>query len=102
MDKIINLAEEFTNHPFGRYRDDGERSGEVFRDDILIPALEKYDHITVDLSGSNYYGSSFLEEVFGGLVRKGFKKADLDRKLLYIHKGLPSVVKEIKNYIDRA
>ena len=99
----IDVAKEFTNRPFGRYRnDDSERSAEVFRDDILIPAMGKYDHIVVDLSGSNYYGSSFLEEVFGGLVRSGFKEEELNEKLEIIHTVLPSVVTEANEYIKEA
>ncbi len=100
--KIIDLAKEFTNRPFGRYRDDGERSAEIFRDDILRPALDEYDKVIVDLGGTNYYGSSFLEEVFGGLIRAGFKKEALLRKLEIRHEKLPSVVTESYDYMDAA
>ncbi len=99
----INVAKEFTNRPFGRYRqDDSKRSAEVFREDILIPAMQKHDHVVVDLSGSNYYGSSFLEEVFGGLVRAGFKEDALKERLEIIHDELPSVVTEANEYIKVA
>ena len=95
----IDLAEEFTRFPFGRYRADGKTSAEVFREDILIPALKRYDQVTVDLGGTNYYGSSFLEETFGGLVRRGFTKAELEKKLNIEHQVLPSIKKEAWVYI---
>jgi len=98
----IDVARDFTNRPFGRYRDDGDRSGEVFREKKLVPALRKYDHVTVDLGGTNVYGSSFLEEVFGGLVRAGFTQAELKQKLTVLHDKLPSVVIEAERYIQEA
>lgn len=97
----IDVARDFTDRPFGRYRTDGDRSGEVFRDDLLIPALNKYDHVTVDLSGTNYYGSSFLEEAFGGLLRHDFGKSEVQEKLKVLHDKLPSVVVEVEQYIGR-
>ena len=102
-EQIINVAKEFTDRPFGRFRkDDNERSGEVFREDMLIPALKKHERVIVDLSGSNFYSSSFLEEVFGGLIRSGFKKGELDKKLEIHHKKLPSLAAESLSYIKDA
>jgi len=101
-DTTIDLAKEFNVRPFGRYRKDGDRSAQVFREDLLLPALRAHDHVTVDLSGTNFYGSSFLEEVFGGLVREGFTKDELDRKLTVLHDKLPSVVTEVEEYIVKA
>ena len=96
---IIDLATKFTGFPFGRYRIDGDTSAEVFRDDILIPALRQHNQVTVNLGGTNYYGSSFLEETFGGLVRQGFTKSELEEKLKIVHKALPSIEEEAWVYI---
>lgn len=74
----IDVARDFTHRPFGRHRTDGDRSSEVFREYLLAPALHQYDHVTVDLGGTNFYGSSFLEEIFGGLVREHFSKTKLE------------------------
>ena len=45
-----------------------------FRDEILYPkfmeAIENGEELIVNLDGGYGYGSSFLEESFGGLVRK--------------------------------
>ena len=102
-DVTIDVTADFATRPFGRYKQqDGERSAEVFREDQLIPAMEKHEHVVVDLSGYNYYGSSFLEEAFGGLVRAGYSSTDLDLKLKVIHDQLPSIVEEVRAYIQAA
>lgn len=72
--------------PGGRYRADGPYSGEWFREEVLRPALESAaqggDRVTVDLDGAPGYGSSFLDEAFGGLVRTGeFTRNQLERLL---------------------
>lgn len=77
----ISVASDFSPFPAGRYRADGPFPGEVFRDEKLIPALQVNDEVIVDLDGANGYGSSFLEEAFGGLVRSGFSESDLRRRL---------------------
>ena len=68
----INIAKEFTRVPGPRYRDQGEGSGEEFREDHLKPAFERAlkarDQLIVQLDGVRYgYPTSFLEEAFGGL-----------------------------------
>ncbi len=95
----IDVTADFTSRPFGRYREDGDRSAQVFREDKLIPAMEAHEHVVVDLSGYNYYGSSFLEEAFGGLVRAGYSPEDLKDKLKVEHRQLPSIVEEVLAYI---
>lgn len=84
-EKIIMIGRDFSTIPTGRTRNDGPFSGESFREDVLIPALTENDHVIVDLAGVEGVGSSFLEEVFGGLVRCGkFSEMDLRSKLQII------------------
>ena len=70
----INIAKEFSPVPIGRYRADGDKSGEAFREDILYPkifiAIKKQESLKIDFTGMYGLASSFLEEAFGGLVRK--------------------------------
>jgi len=65
----IKVATDFSKTPGGRFVSDGDWSGERFREEFLWPALKSAGQIRVDLSGTLGYGSSFLEEAFGGLVR---------------------------------
>lgn len=82
----ISIAEDFTKAPAGRYKTDGPYSGERFRDDFLIPALQDADRVIVDLDNTLGYGSSFLEEAFGGLIReKGFTLDEIKKKIEIIN-----------------
>lgn len=71
---MIKVAKEFTETPGARYKTQGAFSGEEFRDNILYPkfieSINNDEKLVVDLDGGYGYGSSFLEEAFGGLVRK--------------------------------
>lgn len=99
----ISISKDFSEYPAGRYRVDGNRSGEAFREDLLIPRLEKYDIVEINFDGSMGYGSSFLEEAFGGLVRlKKFSKEVLHSKLKLNYKEDPFIIDEIWHYIDEA
>ncbi len=70
----INIAHDYTKSPGGRFVTEGEHSGEDFRERILLPAFKECkktgEKLTVVLDGGYGYGSSFLEEAFGGLARK--------------------------------
>lgn len=69
MTVTISVAKDFTRFPSGRYVRNGETSGEAFRQKFLEPHLRDGESVEVDLDGTVGYGSSFLEEAFGGLVR---------------------------------
>ena len=75
---VINVAHDFSPFPAGRYLADGPYSGEGFLQNKLLPALRQADEVRVEMDGAMGYGSSFLEEAFGGLVRlKEWPLADL-------------------------
>ncbi|WP_066589826.1 STAS-like domain-containing protein [Sphingomonas pruni] len=95
---VINIARDFSRAPAGRYVSDGPNSGERFRTEFLVPALSGEQAVTVELDGTRPYGSSFLEEAFGGLVRLGFVAGDLLRRI-NLHSSDPSLVSEIKGYL---
>jgi hypothetical protein len=66
---LLSVARDFAVTPGGRRRRISECSGEEFRERFLEPAVRSGRHVEVDLDGVVGYGSSFLEEVFGGIVR---------------------------------
>ncbi len=95
---------EFTKFPGARYRDLGPFSGEEFRDDKLIPAIEKEGkNLIVNLDGVFGYGSSFLEEIFGGCIRKGVDPETMKAIAENIvSKDDEDLLIEIKEYIEDA
>lgn len=98
---FIKIAKDFSRSPAGRYVTDGDFSGERFRDKWLLPALRGAGDVTVNLDDTAGYGSSFLEEAFGGLVRNGCRLADLEKRLK-IESARPSYRVRVWQYIRDA
>jgi STAS-like domain of unknown function (DUF4325) len=96
----INVAQEFTPYPAGRFRRHGKFTGEVFRDDILIPALNAYDVVKIDFNGTEGVRSSFLDEAFGGLIRIAHLSADKVRRI-FIVPDERSTALEVESYISQ-
>ncbi len=69
----IKIAKDFSDSPGPRYIDEGKFSGEMFRIELLLKVFQKAiaenKKVIVDLDGTYGYGTSFLEESFGGLIR---------------------------------
>lgn len=97
----LSVAKDFSKFPAGRFTGDGPFPGEKFRAQ-LAAALEKYQGVTVLLDGTVGYGSSFLEEAFGGLVRVHGWTAEKLRSKLRIVSSDQSLEKEVWFYIDDA
>lgn len=98
-------VKDFSEFPGPRKEIIGPNSGERFRDEVLYQKIQEHpgEVIQVILDGTAGYGSSFLEESFGGLVRLGVPEA----KMREIASNLisdedPSLIDEIKEYIDEA
>lgn len=112
---------EFTKYPGPRYIALGPNSGEEFREQYLVNALKKDPEVSINLDGVLGYGSSFLEEIFGGIVRampahpavthpngeRIVKHEFITLEMVdFIKHNLvsnddPSVIKEIDGYITR-
>ena len=100
--KTINVARDFTRFPSGRYKRNGNTSGEAFREKYLEPSISAGEEVTVELDGTIGYGSSFLEEAFGGLVRSlKTNSANLKAKLHLVSTD-ETLLEEVNGYIDDA
>lgn len=107
MDKLIINIRDFSKTPGSRYRDEGQKahSGQEFREDFLEPLfkenLNNNEIILVNLDGTIGYGTSWLEEVFGGLARiYGTEK--VLKKLEFISEEEEYLKDDIKDYIKNA
>ena len=101
----VNVAKEFSLYPGERYRKHGPHSGEAFREELLEPrfkqALEQGQKLLVNLDGTDAYGTSFLEEAFGGLARQYGAQEVLARLELQTLDE-PLLEYEIETYIRNA
>lgn len=101
----INIAKDFSDTPGGRYISEGENSGEKFRDEILLPRYEYAEQhnekLKINFDECWGFGTSFLEEAFGGLVRKLKKKGILNRIILVSLED-ETIPDNVKKYIKEA
>lgn len=99
----LKVAEDYSDTPGARYISDGPSSGEDFRDNVLEPkylacrAANK--KLVVDLDGGYGYSTGFLEETFGGLIRKGYTCKDLLENIVLIYTEEPNRIAEIIKYM---
>lgn len=104
MNVVTVDMKSFSRAPFGRYADDGVGNGEAFRKKFL---LEPFSDVTVDrvvvkldsVAPGYEYGSSFLEEAFGGLVRVEKLESEVVLRKLKIETKNADYIMEIKSYI---
>jgi len=106
---ILNIGRDFGRDPTGRSHHNGPLNGKVFRERYLKPAIldlgpgEKLMIILDD--GVEGYGSSFLSEGFGGMVKCGYKKSDELLRLLEFKYNDPDFMffeKRIISYIKES
>lgn len=101
--KEIDVGKMFSIYPAGRYETDGPFSGERFRKELLVPALRTKERVRILLDGTRGYGSSFLEEVFGGAVRAGeLTYTDFVDRLELVYRRDPTLIDEIAAYVRDA
>jgi hypothetical protein len=103
----IKIASEFSRTPGPRLIKEGSFSGELFRDNLLAPKIKEVisseSTLEVDLDGTAGYGTSFLEESFGGLVRVlGIPYEKIMKVLVLISNEEPSYIEEIMGYLKDA
>ncbi|SBS65476.1 STAS-like domain-containing protein [Vibrio atlanticus] len=97
----IKIADRYPC-PGPRYIRLGPASGQEFRESWLRKELQKTEPLTVDLDGTVGYGSSFLEEAFGGLIREDNLPEQLVLSIQFISTEEPELIEEIKEYIQEA
>lgn len=98
----VSVANDFSKTPGPRYRYEGDFSGEEFRQTKLEPlfnqARKENKKIIVNLDGTLGYGTSFLEEVFGGLARL-YTADEVEKTIEIISKEEDYLINDIKGYI---
>lgn len=99
---VLDIAKDFSRKPAGRYVTDGPYSGEAFREQMLWPAIKDNDVVNIVLDGALGFGSSFLEEAFGGLVREhGLTLEKLKAKVKFVT-SIKTYENRIWSYVEDA
>lgn len=104
MDNVVrvNVARDFSRLPGARYIRLGPNSGEQFRNQFLIKPLKEGKTVIVELDGVRGYGSSFLEEAFGGAVRELNLDPAEAKKRIQIETKIESWRLDVEDYIKKA
>lgn len=103
----IYVATQYTRTPNARFEHQAKgQSGEGFRDKLLLPYLkeciQKQEILDVHFDGCLGAGVSFLEEAFGGLIRKGISYEDTQKYLRIIWNGNPRKKLQAEGFINKA
>jgi hypothetical protein len=102
---VLSIAQQFSETPGARTREDGPFSGEEFLETHLLPAftnaISTKEPLVVDLDGTEGYATSFLEAAFGGLARK-HPQLDVLTLLQLKSEGEPYLIDEIVKYVNDA
>ena len=102
---ILKIADEFSDVPGPRFKNEGDYSGEEFRERLLKPRFDQAEasgeKLLVDLDGGFGYATSFLEEAFGGLARQYSPETVLE-VLEFKSEDEPYLSSDIVRYIREA
>ena len=103
----ISVREDFSPTPGPRYIHEGKKSGEAFRKEVLYTkvseAIEKKISFEVNLDGTAGYGTSFLEESFGGLIRANkLEYQDIVKYMILISKEEEYLKEDVREYLNDA
>jgi len=107
MLQVLKVSADFSDIPGPRYIREGSYSGEDFRERLLLPRLkeciEKGGILQIDLDGTQGYGTSFLEEAFGGLIRVNqLSLSDISDHIIIISEEEPYLKDDIEEYMRDA
>lgn len=101
------ISQDFSSTPGPRYIEEGEWSGQDLREKhlkgLVNEAIKQSRSLIIDLDGTAGFGTSFLEEAFGGLIREDqFSGETLRRTLKFKSDEEPYLIEDIWEYIDDA
>lgn len=100
------VSEQFSKTPSARTEKEGKHPGVNLRSalaPLIKKCIEDAEELTIELDGTHGYGTSFLEEVFGGLIREEhFRYEDLKNTLNFISEEEPELIDEIWQDIEDA
>lgn len=102
MKTLTLKVADFSKMPMGRnHPDDGDFTGQRYREEYLEPIFLNYKKIIIDLDDLYACPSSFREEAFGGLARK-YGINEVLQKLEFISDDFPELIIKIQREIKES
>jgi hypothetical protein len=102
---LVSVARDYSKTPGPRYETQGPFSGERFRA-MILGKLRTADKVVIDLDGTRGYGSSFIDEVFGGLIRHsreiGLSGSEMVGRIEILSEEDPSYLTEANQAMEDA
>lgn len=104
--KILKICERAEGYKYEgpRYRYLGPFSGEEFREEHLLSWLDSFtggEKGIIDFEGTAVYSPSFLEESFGGAIRKNGKNREKLSNIRFVNID-PIWKEKVEKYIKLA
>lgn len=101
------ISKEFSATPGPRKKIEGDFSGESLRKGVLVEKLQQAINqdvkLIIDLDGTAGYGTSFLEEAFGGLIREnGYSYKTIEDHVVFKSTEEEYLLDDIKGYMSDA
>ena len=97
---FIDVGRDFSRTPGGRHIAESKWSGEEFRTRLVEPALRQGKTVAISLDSAIGLSTSFLEEVFGGLIRTF--GAGVGDRVRIIAEARPRRKRQALEYMQRA
>ena len=97
--EAIKISEDFRRDP------QGKEDGAIFRDIFIMPKLVRSNgkKIIIDFNDCFGFATSFIEEVFGGMIRcYGYNKKTILDRIVIISDDDESIPSMIEKYLDKA
>lgn len=100
MNTIKIALREWTRFPGGRFKSDGEHSGEEFRAQFLENHVKIGDYFEIDFNGIFTAGWSFLDESLGHYVSE-LGEEEFRKRFIIIANDDPDIIEELDTVIER-
>lgn len=100
MNTINIKVSDWTRYPGGRFKEDGDFSGQEFREVYLENAVQNGDSFIIDFNGIFTAGWSFLDEALGYYVSE-MGVGNFRKRFVIIADDDPDILEEMEAIIER-
>jgi hypothetical protein len=100
MNTVRIIVKDWTRFPGGRFKSDGEHSGEEFREVFLERNVKDGGRFEIDFNGIFTAGWSFLDEALGHYVSE-LGESGFRERFVLIADDDPDILEEMESIIAK-